>query len=60
MLDSILLKASTGVEPHYLDVWVLMHWDDPQSLQKLASTNFFYSYVCIVICFIHVNKLVVV
>jgi hypothetical protein len=37
-----------------------MHRDDRQSQQKLVSTNFFYSYVFIVICFIHVNKLIVV
>jgi hypothetical protein len=60
MLDSLLQKDSTGVEPHYLDVWVPMHRDDPQSHQKLVSTNFFYSYVCIITCLIHVDKLIVV
>jgi hypothetical protein len=59
-LDSLLQKASNGVEPHYLDIWVAMHRDDPQSEQKLVSTNFFYSYVCIIICFIRVNKLIIV
>jgi hypothetical protein len=44
-LDYLLQKASTRVEPHYLDVWVPMHQDDPQSQQKLVSINFFYSYV---------------
>jgi hypothetical protein len=39
---------------------VPMHRDDPQSQWKLVSTNFFYNYVCIVICFICVNKLIVV
>jgi hypothetical protein len=33
------------VEPHYLDVWVPMHRDDPQSQQMLVSINFFFSYV---------------
>jgi hypothetical protein len=37
-----------------------MHRDDPQSQHKLVSTDFFYSYVCIVICFIRVNMLIVV
>jgi hypothetical protein len=60
MLDSLLQKAGIGVEPHYLDVWVPMHWDDPHSQHKLVSINFFYSYVCIIICFIGVNKLIVV
>jgi hypothetical protein len=55
-----LFKTSTGVEHHYLDVWVAMHRDNPQSQQKLVSTNFFYNYVCIIICFICVNKLIVV
>jgi hypothetical protein len=57
-LDSVLQKASTGVEPHYLDVWVPMHQDDPQSQHKFVSINFFYIFVCI-ICFIHVNKAIV-
>jgi hypothetical protein len=43
MLDSLLQKASTRVEPHYLDVWVPMHQDNPQSRQKMVSINFFYS-----------------
>jgi hypothetical protein len=55
----IMKKASTGVEPHYLDVWVPMHPDDPQSPQKLVSTNFFFSYVCIICC-IRVTKIIVV
>jgi hypothetical protein len=29
MLDSLLHKASFVVEPNCLDVWVLMHQDDP-------------------------------
>jgi hypothetical protein len=44
-LDSLLQKASIGVEPHYLNVWVPMHQDNPLSQQKLISINFFYSYV---------------
>jgi hypothetical protein len=59
-LDSLLQRASTRVEPYYLDVWVPMHRDNPQSQQKLVSTNFFYSYVCIIICFFYINKLIVV
>jgi hypothetical protein len=53
MLDSILQKASTGVDPHFIDVWVHMHMDDLEATQKLVSNNF-NSYVCIV-CFIHVK-----
>jgi hypothetical protein len=53
MLDSILQKASTGVDPHFIDVWVPMHRDDPEATQKLVSNNF-NSYVCIVY-FIHVK-----
>jgi hypothetical protein len=45
MLDSLLQKVSTRVEPHYLDVWLPMHRDDPQSRQKLVTINFFYSSV---------------
>jgi hypothetical protein len=37
-----------------------MHCDDLQSQHKIVSINLFYGYVCIVICFIHVNKLIVV
>jgi hypothetical protein len=57
MLNSVLQKAITGVESHFLDVWVHMHRDDPQAQQKLVSTNF-NSYVCS-ICFIHVKLTVV-
>jgi hypothetical protein len=39
MLDSILQKKSTGVEPHYLDVWLLVHDDDDASTEKLVSNN---------------------
>jgi hypothetical protein len=31
MLDSVLQKASTGVDPHFIDVWVPMHRDDPEA-----------------------------
>jgi hypothetical protein len=53
MLDSILEKASMGVDSHFIDVWVPMHWDDPEATQKLVSNNF-NRYVYI-ICFIHVK-----
>jgi hypothetical protein len=53
MLDSVLQKATTGVDPHFIDVWVSMHRDDPEATQKLVSNNF-NSYVCIV-CFIRVK-----
>jgi hypothetical protein len=40
MLDSVLQKASTGIDPHFIDVWVPMHRDDPEAMQKLVSNNF--------------------
>jgi hypothetical protein len=45
MLDSVLQKASMGVDPYFIDVWVPMHRDDPEVTQKLASNNF-NSYIC--------------
>jgi hypothetical protein len=53
MLDSILQKDGTGVDPHFIDAWVPMHRDDPKVTQKLVSNNF-NTYVCI-IYFIHVT-----
>jgi hypothetical protein len=45
MLDSVLQKASMGVDPHFIAVWVPMHRDDPEATQKLVSNNF-NSYIC--------------
>jgi hypothetical protein len=53
MLDSILKKASTGVDLHFINIWVPLHRDDLEVTQKLVSNNF-NSYVCIV-CFIDVK-----
>jgi hypothetical protein len=39
MLDSMLQKKSTGVEPHYLDVWLHAHDNDEASMEKLVSNN---------------------
>jgi hypothetical protein len=39
MLDSMLQKKSTRVEPHYLDVWLLAHNDDEDTMEKLVSNN---------------------
>jgi hypothetical protein len=40
MLDSLLQKKSTEVEPYYLDVWLPMHNDDVEaSAEKLVSNN---------------------
>jgi hypothetical protein len=39
MLDSMLQKKSTGVEPHYLDVWHRAHGDDEAKAKKLVSNN---------------------
>jgi hypothetical protein len=45
MLDSVLQKASTSVDPYFIDVWVPMHRDDPEATQELVSNNF-NSYIC--------------
>jgi hypothetical protein len=45
MLDYVLQKVSTGVVPHFIDVWVPMHRDDPVATQKLVSNNF-NNYIC--------------
>jgi hypothetical protein len=34
-----LQKKSTGVKPHYLDVWLAAHDDDDASIEKLVSNN---------------------
>jgi hypothetical protein len=39
MLDSMLQKKSTGVEPHYLDVWLPVHDNDEARVEKLVSNN---------------------
>jgi hypothetical protein len=41
MLHFVLQRASFGVDPHYLDVWVPMHRDDDTSAEKLVSTNLY-------------------
>jgi hypothetical protein len=38
-LASMLQKKSTGVEPHYLDVCLLVHDDDEATTEKLVSNN---------------------
>jgi hypothetical protein len=35
----MLQKKSTGVEPHYLDVWLLAHDDDEATTEKLVSNK---------------------
>jgi hypothetical protein len=39
MLDCILQKKSTGIEPHYLDIWLPAHDDDEAMVKKLVSNN---------------------
>jgi hypothetical protein len=39
MLDSMLQKKSTRVEPHCLDVWQPAHDDDEAIAEKLVSNN---------------------
>jgi hypothetical protein len=38
-LDSMLQKKSSGVEPHYLDVWFPAHDGDGDATEKLVSNN---------------------
>jgi hypothetical protein len=47
-LDSVLQKASTGVNPHYLYVWLPAHHDNVDTIEKLVSINF-YCYASFVI-----------
>jgi hypothetical protein len=39
MLDFMLQKKSTGVEPYYLDVWLPAHDDDEATTEKLVRNN---------------------
>jgi hypothetical protein len=48
MLNSLLQKASTGVNPYYLDVWQLAHLGNVDATEKLISISF-YSYTSFVI-----------
>jgi hypothetical protein len=35
----MLQRKNTGVEPHYLDVWLLVHDDDEARAEKLVTNN---------------------
>jgi hypothetical protein len=35
----MLQKKSIGVQPHYLDVWLLAHDGDVDAVEKLVSNN---------------------
>jgi hypothetical protein len=56
MLDSMLQKISTGVEPHYLDVWLSAHDDDEATMENLSVTilsvmhNLSYIYTYSIFC----------
>jgi hypothetical protein len=39
ILDSMLQKKSTGVKPHYLNVWLPAHDDDEARVERLVSNN---------------------
>jgi hypothetical protein len=39
MLDSLLQRKSTGVKPHYLDIWFPAHDDDEATAKKLVTNN---------------------
>jgi hypothetical protein len=48
----MLQKKNTGVEPHYLDVWLSVHDDDEARAEKLVSNNIkcyvlFFIYSCV-------------
>jgi hypothetical protein len=43
----MLQKASTGVNPHYFDVWQPAHHDKADAAERLVSIPFF-SYVIFV------------
>jgi hypothetical protein len=40
MLDSMLQKKSSGVDPHYLDVLLPAHDGDADAAKNLVSNNF--------------------
>jgi hypothetical protein len=43
IFNFVLQKASTGVEPHYLDVWQPAHQGNVEVAERLISISF-YSY----------------
>jgi hypothetical protein len=43
----VLQKASTGVDPHYFDVWQPAHHDNADAVERLVSSSF-YSYAIFV------------
>jgi hypothetical protein len=47
MLNFVLQKASTGADPHYLDVWQPAHQGNADTAEKLVSISF-YSYAIFV------------
>jgi hypothetical protein len=47
MFNSVLKKASTGAEPHYLDVWQPAHQGNVDTTEMLVSIAF-YSYTLFV------------
>jgi hypothetical protein len=51
MLNFVLEKASTRVEPHYLDVWVPAHLAKEEATKKLVSTILYsYAYHLLYMC----------
>jgi hypothetical protein len=43
-LDSLLQKASIGVDPHYLDVWQPTHQGNESTTEKRVSIVFTLMY----------------
>jgi hypothetical protein len=40
MLESVLQKKSSWVDPHYLNIWQPAHEGDAAVAEKLVSNNF--------------------
>jgi hypothetical protein len=47
ILNSVLQKAGTGVDPHYLDLWKPAHQSNANATEKLVSISL-YSYALFV------------
>jgi hypothetical protein len=47
LFNSVLQKVSTGVNPHYLDLWQHAHQSNAEAAERLVSISF-YSYAIFV------------
>jgi hypothetical protein len=48
IFNFVLQKISTGVDPHYLDVWQPAHQSNAEATERLVSISF-YSYAIFII-----------